>query len=269
MTTDVENGTVPVNGLEMYYETHGEGQPLVLLHGAFSAIGTSFGALLPGLAEGRRVVAFELQGHGHTADIDRPLSQGSMAEDVVAAIEHLELGPVDLLGYSMGGFVALLVAIRNPEVVRKLVVMSAGYTLEGVHPGLMDGLGEMTPEMMHGSQFHDEYLRIAPRPEDFDRLFAKKAEMDRRTEDLSADDIRAIAAPTLVMIGDSDLITPEHAVEMFRLRGGGVFGDMPPGMPASQLAVIPGASHVSIASRAEVVVPIVSRFLDAPMPDGE
>jgi pimeloyl-ACP methyl ester carboxylesterase len=269
MTTDVENGTVPVNGLEMYYETHGEGQPLVLLHGAFSAIGTSFGALLPGLAEGRRVVAFELQGYGHTADIDRPLSQGSMAEDVVAAIEHLELGPVDLLGYSMGGFVALLVAIRNPEVVRKLVVMSVGYTLEGVHPGLMDGLGEMTPEMMHGSQFHDEYLRIAPRPEDFDRLFAKKAEMDRRTEDLSADDIRAIAAPTLVMIGDSDLITPEHAVEMFRLRGGGVFGDMPPGMPASQLAVIPGASHVSIASRAEVVVPIVSRFLDAPMPDSE
>jgi pimeloyl-ACP methyl ester carboxylesterase len=127
----------------------------------------------------------------------------------------------------------------------------------------------MTPEMMHGSQFHDEYLRIAPRPEDFDRLFAKKAEMDRRTEDLSADDIRAIAAPTLVMIGDSDLITPEHAVEMFRLRGGGVFGDMPPGMPDSQLAVIPGASHVSIASRAELVVPIVSRFLDAPMPDGE
>jgi pimeloyl-ACP methyl ester carboxylesterase len=260
MTTDVENGTVSVNGLEMYYEIHGEGQPLVLLHGAFSAIGTSFGELLPGLAEGRKVVAFELQGHGHTADIDRPLSQESMADDVVAAIDGLELGPVDVLGYSMGGFVALLVAIRNPEVVRKLVVMSVGYTLEGVHPGLMDGLGEMTPEMMHGSQFHDEYLRIAPRPEDFDRLFAKKAEMDRRTEDLSADDM---------MIGDSDLITPEHAVEMFRLRGGGVFGDMPPGMPASQLAVIPGASHVSIASRAEVVVPIVSRFLDAPMPDGE
>jgi pimeloyl-ACP methyl ester carboxylesterase len=267
--TDVENGTVSVNGLEMYYEIHGEGQPLVLLHGAFSAIGTSFGELLPGLAETRKVVAFELQGHGHTADIDRPLSQESMADDVVAAIDRLELGPVDVFGYSMGGFVALLVAIRNPEVVRKLVVMSVGYTLEGVHPGLMDGLGEMTPEMMHGSQFHDEYLRIAPRPEDFDRLFAKKAEMDRRTEDLSADDIRAIAAPTLVMIGDSDLITPEHAVEMFRLRGGGVFGDMPPGMPASQLAVIPGASHVSIASRAELVVPIVSRFLDAPMPDGE
>ena len=269
MTTAVEAGVVPVNGLEMYYEIHGEGRPLVLLHGAFSAIGTSFGEVLPGLAEGRKVVAFELQGHGHTADIDRPLSQESMAADVVAAVDRLEIGPVVLLGYSMGAFVALLVAIRNPAVVRKLVVMSAGYSLEGVHPGLMDGLGEMTPEMMHGSQFHDEYLRIAPRPEDFDRLFAKKAEMDRRTEDLSADDIRAIAAPTLVMIGDSDLVTPEHAVEMFRLRGGGVFGDMPPGMPASQLAVIPGASHVSIASRAELVVPIVARFLDAPMPDDE
>jgi pimeloyl-ACP methyl ester carboxylesterase len=262
----VETGTVAVNGLDMYYEIHGEGQPLVLLHGAFSAIGTSFGALLPGLAEGRKVVAFELQGHGHTADIDRPLRQETLAGDVVAAIEQLGLGSVDLYGYSMGAFVALLVATRYPSVVRKLIVMSVGYALSGVHPGLMEGLAEMKPEMMHGSQFHDEYLRIAPRPEDFDRLFAKKAEMDRHTEDLSADDIRAITAPTLLIVGDSDLITPEHAVEMFRLLGGGVFGDMPPGLPASQLAVIPGASHVSIASRAELIVPIVTHFLDAPMP---
>ncbi len=141
--------------------------------------------------------------------------------------------------------------------------------MSGVHPGLMDGLGKMTPDMMHGSPFHDEYVRIAPRPEDFPTLFAKKTEMDQAFHDRRDEDIRAIEAPTLVIIGDSDLVRPEHAVEMFRLLGGGVFGDMPPGMPASQLAVLPGTSHVSIASRADLVVPIVTRFLDAPMPEGK
>ena len=241
----------------------------MLLHGAFSALGTSFGELLPGLAEGRKVVAFELQGHGHTADIDRPLRYETMADDVIAAIDELELGSVDLFGYSMGAFVALLVANRSPASVRKLVFMSATYTMSGVHPGLMDGLGEMTPEMMHGSMFHDEYVRIAPRTEDFPTLFAKKTEMDQTFHDLRDEDIRALKAPTLVMIGDSDLVRPEHAVEMFRLLGGGVFGDMPPGLPASQLAVLPGTSHVSIASRADLVVPIVTEFLDAPMPEGK
>jgi len=267
--TTTETGFVPVNGLEMYYEIHGEGRPLVLLHGAFSAIGTSFGELIPGLAQGRKVVAFELQGHGRTADIDRPLSYDAMADDVAAAIDQLELGVVDVFGYSMGAFVGLLVGIRTPEFVRKLVFMSATYTMDGVHPGLMDGIGEMEPEMMHGSQFHEEYMRIAPRPEDFATLFAKKTAMDRGFEDLRDEDIRAIEAPTLLIIGDSDLVRPEHAVEMFRLLGGGVFGDMPPGLPDSQLAVVPGASHVSIASRAELLVPIVTSFLDAPMPADE
>jgi pimeloyl-ACP methyl ester carboxylesterase len=269
MTTASTAGTVPVNGLEMYYETYGEGQPLVLLHGAFSAIGSSFGALIPGLAEGRKVVAFEMQGHGRTADIDRPMSNEAMADDVATAIEHLGLGQVDLYGYSMGAFVALLVTLRHPHLVRKLVFMSATYTMSGVHPGLMDGLGEMTPEMMVGSEWHEEYMRIAPHPEHFDTLFAKKTEMDRGYQDQRTEDIEAIEAPTLVIIGDSDLVRPEHAVEMFRLLGGGVFGDMPPGMPASQLAVIPGASHVSIRLRADLLVPIVTSFLDAPMPERE
>lgn len=267
MTTPIETGFVPVNGLQMYYEIHGEGQPLVLLHGAFSAIGSSFGELLPGLAEGRKVVALELQGHGRTADIDRPLSYEAMVDDVVGAIEHLGLRQTDIFGYSMGAFVGLLVAIRRPDVVRKLVFMSATYTMSGVHPGLMDGLGEMTPEMMHGSPWHEEYMRIAPRPEDFAMLFAKKTEMDRGFRDLRDEDIEALEAPALVIIGDSDLVRPEHAVEMFRALGGGWFGDMPPGLPASRLAVLPGTSHVSIVSRADLLVPIVTGFLDAPMPE--
>ena len=258
---------VSVNGLNMYYEIHGEGQPLVLLHGAFSAIGTSFGKILPGLAKTRKVIAFELQGHGRTADIDRPLTLEAMAEDVAAALPQLGIEQTDVLGYSSGGSVALHFAVQHLEMVRKLVLMSVSYTLGGIHPGLMEGMGEMKPEMMYGSPWHDEYMRIAPRPEDFPRLFEKKTQMDRQIKDFSAEAIRGIKAPTLLMIGDSDLIRPEHAVEFFRLRGGGVFGDTPAGLPSSQLAILPGTSHVNIVDRADWIVSMVDSFLDAPVKD--
>ncbi len=238
-----KEGYVAVNGLEMYYEIRGKGKPLVLLHGAFSAIGTSFGKLLPELAKTRQVIAFELQAHGHTADIDRPLSLEGMADDTAAAIKQLGIEPADLLGYSMGAGVALRVVIRHPEgVVRKLILASITYTMSGIHPGLMEGLGNMTPEMMHGSPWHEEYMQIAPHPEDFAKLFAKKTEMDRQTRDLPAENIRSIKSPTLLIAGDFDLVRPEHAVEMFRLLGGGVFGDTPAGLPNSQLAILPGTS---------------------------
>ena len=264
--TLVKDGYVSVNGLEMYYEIHGSGQPLVLLHGAFSAVGTSFGSLLPELAKTRQVIGFELQAHGHTADIDRPLSMDSMADDVAAAIKELGFESADVFGYSMGGGVALRVAIRHPEVVRKLIVAAVTYTFSGIQPGLMEGLGNMTPEMMHGSPWHEEYMRIAPHPEDFAKLFAKKTEMDRQTQDIPVESMRAIKSPTLLIIGDSDLVRPEHAVEMFRLLGGGVFGDTPAGLPDSQLAVIPGASHVGVISRTELLIPMITSFLNAPMP---
>lgn len=264
--TTVQTGYAPVNGLQMYYEIHGSGQPLVLLHGAFSAIGTSFGALLPELARTRQVIAFELQAHGRTADIDRPMSTEQMADDVAAALQHLGIGQADILGYSMGARVALDLVIRHPGVVRKLIIISGGYTMAGIHPGLMDGLGEMKPEMMHGSPWHNEYMQIAPRPQDFATLFAKKTQMDRRTQDIPADAIRAIQSPTLLIMGDSDFFRPEHAVEMFRLLGGGVFGDTPAGLPASQLAILPGTSHVSIVTQAQMLLAIIPPFLDAPMP---
>jgi len=269
MTTSeipVQTGYLPVNGLQMYFEIHGTGQPLVLLHGAFSAIGTSFGQMLPGLAQGRQVVAVELQGHGRTADIDRPMTLEVMAEDVATAIDQLGIEPADIFGYSTGAAVALQLVIRHPAAVRKLVLASVTYTLDGVHPGLMEGLGEMTPEMMHGSPWHEEYVRIAPRPEDFPTLFAKKTQMDQQIKDLPVEAIRAITAPALLIIGDSDLVRPEHAIEMFRLLGGGVFGDTPAGLPDSQLAILPGTSHVSLVNRSELLVPMITSFLDAPMP---
>ena len=263
--TKSKEGYVSVNGLEMYYEVHGTGQPLVLLHGAFSAIGTSFGRLLPELARSRQVIGLELQAHGHTADIDRPLSLEGMADDVAAAIKQLGFERADIFGYSTGAAVALHTVIRHPEVVRKLILASVTYTLSGIHPGLMEGLGNMTPEMMHGSPWHEEYLRIAPHPEDFDKLFVKKTQMDRQIKDIPDESIRAIPSPTLLIVGDSDLVRPEHAVEMFRLLGGGVFGDTPAGLPDSQLAILPGTSHVSLVSRTELLIPIINAFLDAPI----
>lgn len=265
--TPARTGYAPVNGLQMYYEIHGTGQPLVLLHGAFSAIGTSFGALLPELAKTRQVIAFELQAHGRTADIDRPLSLEQLADDVAAALRHLGIARADIFGYSMGAAVALHVVIRHPDVVRKLVLVSVTYNLNGVHPGLMEGLGDMKPEMMFGSPWHAEYTQIAPHPENFATLFAKKTQMDRGIQDLAAETIRAIQAPTLLIIGDSDLVRPEHAVEMFRLLGGGVFGDTPAGLPNSQLAILPGTSHVTVVYRADLLLSMIPAFLDAPVPE--
>jgi pimeloyl-ACP methyl ester carboxylesterase len=188
-----------------------------------------------------------------------------MTEDVAAALQALGIQQADVFGYSMGSDVALQLVIRYPRVVRKLVLGSASYTLSGVHPGLLDGLEEMKPDAMFESPWHQEYMRIAPRPEDFNRFFAKKAEMDRQFQDIPAETIRAIKAPTLIIIGDSDLIRPEHAVEMFRLLGGGVFGDTPAGMPNSQLAILPGTSHVTLVDRADWLVSMIDAFLDAPV----
>jgi len=259
---------ISVNGLEMYYEIHGVGQPLVLLHGAFSAVGTSFGDVLPELAKARQVIAFEMQAHGRTADIDRPLSYEQMVDDTVAALKQLGIEKADFFGFSMGAGIALQVAIRHPEAVRKLVLASVTYKLDGVHPGLMEGLAEMKPEMMYGSPWHEEYMRIAPRPEDFATLFAKKTQMDQQVRDLPADAIEAMDAPTLLIIGDSDIVRPEHAVEMFRLLGGGVMGDLT-GLPNSQLAILPGTTHATLAERGDWLGSMITAFLDAPMPDAE
>jgi pimeloyl-ACP methyl ester carboxylesterase len=250
----------PVNGLNLYYEIHGEGFPLLLLHGALSATSTSFGPLLPSLSQNHQVIAVELQSHGRTADIDRPLTVTNMAGDVLALLDHLQIERADLFGYSMGASVAMLAAIRHPDRVRKLVLASVSYTSNGVHPGLLEGIQQMTPDQMYGTPFHDEYVQLAPRPDDFPKLFAKVQEMDREVQDLSPEDVQSIQAPVLLMIGDSDIIRPEHSVEMFRLLGGGVAGDIV-GLPKSQLAVLPGTTHITIMHRADWLVSMIDAFL--------
>src|SRR5215212_3225187 len=229
-----------VNGLNIYYEMYGTGQPLVLLHGAYMTI-DAMGEVVPSLAETRQVIAAELQGHGHTAGIDRPITYEQMADDIAALLRHLVIEKADVFGHSMGGGVALQVAIRHPEAVRKLVVASASYTSDGMHPELLEMIPTLTPEAFAGSPIEEAYLRTAPNPDDFPTLVAKLKRLDMEPFAWAPEDIRGIAAPTLLIVGDSDAIGLEHAVELFRLLGGGVMGDLA-GLPRSQLAVLPGTA---------------------------
>jgi pimeloyl-ACP methyl ester carboxylesterase len=233
-------------------------------------IGT-MGKVVPELARTRQVIAVELQGHGHTADVDRPLSYEQMADDVAALLRHLEIEEADIFGYSMGGGVALQVAIRHPEVVRKLVPASTSYTSDGVYPEVWDTIETITPELFAGTPLLEEYTRVAPNPDDFSTLVAKLKQLDGEPFAWPPEAIEAIEAPTLLIIGDSDIVRPEHAVEMFRLLGGGVMGDLA-GLPRSRLAVLPGTTHFvhtgfGVLDRADWVVAMIGEFLDAPMPE--
>jgi pimeloyl-ACP methyl ester carboxylesterase len=272
-STLVESGYAPVNGLNMYYEIHGASQgaevPLVLLHGAFSSIEPDFALMLPLLAKTRQVIAVEQQGHGHTADIDRPLRYENMADDTVALLQHLGIEKADFLGYSVGGAVAMKIAYRHPEMARKLVVTGGtSYNLEGLHPGLMEGMEDMPADALDGTPWKEAYDKVAPNPEEWPTLVAKKNEMDRNYQSWTPEQIQSIKAPMLLIVGDSDIVRPEHVVEMFRLLGGGVVGDMV-GLPASQLAILPGTTHVTLVYRADWVASMSIEFLNAPMPEGQ
>ncbi len=270
--TSTRGNYAEVNGLNMYYEIHGTGQPLVLLHGAYMTIDL-MGEVVPALAETRQVIAVELQGHGRTADIDRPLTYEQMADDIAALLRHLVIEKADVFGYSMGGGVAFQVAIRHPEVVRKLVVASASYTSDGMHPELLEMIPTLTPEAFAGSPIEEALLRTAPYPDDFPTLVAKMKQLDMEPFAWPPEDIRGIAAPTLLIVGDSDAIRLEHAVELFRLLGGGVMGDLA-GLPKSQLAVLPSTTHFvppgsGVLDRADWLMAMIPPFLDTPMPEGQ
>jgi len=270
MGNDSTSGYAEVNGLRMYYEVHGTGRPLVLLHSAYMTIDT-IGPILPGLAETRQVIAVELQGHGRTADIDRPITYEHMADDVAALNRHLGLDHPDVFGFSMGGATALQLAIRHPGLARRLVVVSASYTSDGAQPELNEMLPTITPETFAGSPIEAAYKEVAPNPEDFPRLVEKMKRLDTTPFAWPAEDVRGIEAPTLIVVGDADVVRLEHAVEMFRLLGGGTMGDLA-GFSRSQLVVLPGTAHFispgsGVMDRAEWLLAMVPPFLDAPLPE--
>ena len=266
----VETGYAPVNDLRMYYELHGQGGvPLLLLHGGLFDIDQQFGALLPTLSVGRRVVAADFQGHGRTNDVDRPLTGDGLTSDVVGLLEHLNLDQVDVWGFSVGGAVALQLAITRPDLVRKLIVSSVSFRAEGMRGENTEAVAEMKVEMIAGTPMEAAYLAKSPHPdhEHLQGLLNKLAASDRGFREWSDDDIRGITAPTLMTVGDCDAVRLDHAVRFLQLRGGDVNGDFE-GVPASQLAVLPGTTHFSGLSRPALVQEIVLGFLDAPPPTG-
>ncbi len=259
-----------LRGIKLYYEIHGTGHPLILLHGGLGAI-EMFGPNLPALANGRQVIAVDLQGHGRTADVDRPLSTELMAEDIAALIAHLKLERPNLMGYSLGGGVALLTAIRHPEIVGKLVVVSTPIRRNAFYPEILAQQGQVgaaAAEAMKQTPMYQLYASIAPRPEDWPRLLSKLGAAMEKDFDFSKE-IGAVKAPTLVVAADADIFPPAHAVEVFGLLGGGKRdgGWDGSGRPRSRLAILPGLTHYTIFS-APALSSMVSPFLDEPTSNG-
>jgi pimeloyl-ACP methyl ester carboxylesterase len=260
-----------VNGLKMYYEVRGpqRGRPIVFLHGAFSNIESDFGKILPTIAKTRQVIAIEQQGHGRTADIDRPLTYEQMADDVAELLRQLRITNADFVGYSMGGGIAMYVAVRHPELVHKLVFAGGtSYDPDGFYPALLEGEKKMTPDAFVGTPWLRTYQRIAPNKGDWPKLVEKIKFLDLNWRGLSEDQVRSIKAPTMLIVGDADVVRPEHVVKMFQLLGGGVPGDLV-GLPRSRLAVLPATTHVTLITRTAWLLSMIPEFLDAPVPSGK
>lgn len=254
-----------VNGLHLYYEIHGAGQPLVLLHGGFGAT-EMLGEILPQLATGRQVIAVDLQAHGRTADIHRPLRFEQMAEDIALLIsQHLGLASADVMGYSLGGGVALRTAIQHPDLVRKLVVVSAPCKRDGWYPEVLVGMAQLGPQLAEPfkqSPIYQVYARIAPKPEDWPVLLTKLGDLLRQEYDWSHE-VAKITAPTMIVVGDADSVRTAHAVEFFELLGGGKAdaGLDGSGVTSSRLAILPGTTHYNLLS-SPALVAVVKPFLD-------
>jgi len=246
-------GYAPVNGLRMYYEVHGAGRPLVLLHGGLLTIDLSFGEVWPQLAADRQVIATELQGHGRTADIDREMDLRHLAGDVAGLLDHLGIGRADVLGFSLGGGVALQLALDHPDRVGRIILASISYGPDGFHPEISDPAQHATSTRMPTAedfqQMREAYDRLAPDPGHFDAFAAKTSQAAASLKGWSAEELGRIGAPALLVFGDHDFIRLEHAVEMHGL------------IPGAQLAVLPGTTHMGVMRRADLIVPLVRDFL--------
>lgn len=256
-TAEAQEGKrVAVNGMQMYYEVSGEGAPIVVLHGAYMDIPT-MGAIIPKLAETHRVYALELQGHGRTTDIDRPITYDNLADDVAAFMEAVGLEKADIFGYSMGGQAGLRLAIRHPAKVNRLVAASVSYDLRGWQPEFTAFIPQMTVEGMLQMPFFKEQ---ADRKPGFRNLIAKLIQLEKEPMAWEAE-VRQLKMPVLVIAGDADVSTLEHNVALFKLLGGGVMGDMGKPLPASRLAIMPATSHTAVITQVDMLHGFIEPFL--------
>jgi len=255
---------VKVNGMQMYYEVSGAGAPLVVLHGAYMNI-PSMGAIIPMLAKTHKVYALELQGHGRTTDIDRPITYQNLADDVAAFMDAVGLPKADVFGYSMGAAAGLQLAIRHPAKVNKLVAASVSYDAKGFQPAFAAMIPSMTPEMFTNTPLPAEYKKLAPNPNGFPELARKLIQLEKEPMAWEAD-VRALKMPVLVISGDADVATLEHTVSLFRLLGGGEAGDMGKPLAASRLAVLPATSHTAVITQPELLHAFIEPFLKGEAP---
>jgi len=255
---------VVVNGMRMYYEVSGTGDPLIVLHGAYMNI-PQMGAIVPKLAATHKIYALELQGHGRTTDIDRPITYPNMADDVAAFMDSVGLRKADVFGYSMGAEVGLQLAIRHPAKVNKLVAASVAYDLKGWQPDFIAAIPQMTVEMIVAMPFAAEYKKLAANPNGFPELARKLIALEKEPMAWEAD-VKSLKTPVLIITGDADVATLEHSVALFRLLGGGVMGDMGKPLPASRLAVLPATSHTAVITQTELLHAFIEPFLKGETP---
>ena len=269
LASGAQADTARINGLDMYYEVHGTGEPLVLLHGAYMNIENNWAAVIPTLARDHQVIAVELQAHGRTSDRDTPISYEGMAADVAALLDHLNIGKAALFGYSMGGGVAIRLALDHPEKVSRIVAASSGfsYNEQVVGKEFMAMVETITPEMFAGTIFETEYKKLAPQPENFPVLVEKLKQLDLATFDWTAE-FATISVPSLYIFGDADIVGMDYIASLHKLAGGIINGDTY-GLPKTQLMVLPGTSHTGVffnPRNVEIIKQVVPAFLTQELP---
>jgi len=259
-----KTGHVEVKGVNYYYEVHGKGEPLLLLHGGLGSI-DMFGPVLPILAENRQVIGVDLHGHGRTTLGDRPISLVDMGDDMAAILKKLGYGQVDVLGYSLGGGVAFRLAVQHPDAVRRLVLVSAGFAQNGFYPEMLPlqaQVGAGMAEMMKNTPMYTSYVAVAPNPADFPKLLDRMGEFMRKPYNWAAD-IKTLQMPVMLVYGDSDMFRPEHIVEFYQLLGGGLkdAGWMRENMSKNRLAIVPDLTHYEMFTTpilAQTVLPFLN-----------
>jgi pimeloyl-ACP methyl ester carboxylesterase len=256
------SGYAPVNGLKMYYEIHGEGKPVVLLHGSYMNIDMNWSELIPRLAKTRKVIALEMQGHGRTNDVNREYSFEGLADDVAGLLKFIKIDSADVLGYSLGGTVAYALAIRHPKVVNKLIIVSSAFRYDGWTAASREIFQSMDAKFFEATPIKTEYDRLSPDKTHWKEFTTKMIAFDKKTYDLGAANIKNIKSPLLLISGDNDGVDLNHIAEMYRLAGGGVMADMV-GLPKSQLAIIPGMSHVTLMMQTDKLADIIVPFLNS------
>jgi pimeloyl-ACP methyl ester carboxylesterase len=265
-TAEPAENRVEVKGMQMYYEVSGTGDPLIVLHGSYMNI-LSMGAIIPKLAESHKVYALELQGHGRTTDIDRPITYPNLADDVAVFMDKVGLQKADVFGYSMGAITGLQLAIRHPDKVNKLIFAAGAYDAEGWQPAFKEFIPQMNVEMFLKMPFAEEYRKLAPNPDGFPALAEKLIALEK--EPMAwGEEVKTIKAPVLIITGDADGATLEHSVAMFRLLGGGVMGDMGKPLPASRLAVMPATAHTAVITQTDLLMAFIEPFLKGETPKG-